>query len=137
MDLQNVVFSPLRSSERIEKASKVLGPRLLYRFLALTLYLLGAQINVIAGRTKMPQETVKTLVRQVMKDGFPALRDRRKKSSEDKWFKPVEPSETDISHGNMRVTARTDGEYCVINMGGRGNVLKIPRKTMCNSGPWY
>lgn len=128
MDIQDIVFSPIRSDERIEKALKVLGPRLLYRFLALTLYLLGAQVNVIAGRTKMPQETVKTLVRQVMKDGFPALRDRRRKSSEDKWFKPAEPSETDIPHGDMRVTARTEGEYCVIDMGGHGNALKIPSK---------
>ena len=76
MDCRQVEFSPEKSQERIEKALRVFPRKLLMRILAFALHLLGAERKVVAALVGMPQESVKTALRLVLRDGFAALRDR-------------------------------------------------------------
>ena len=77
MDCRHVTFSPEKSQERIHKALQIFPRKLLMHILAFALHLLGASRKEVAALVEMPQESVKTLLRVVLRDGFPALRDRR------------------------------------------------------------
>jgi len=78
MNCQNIVFSQKQSQKRIEKALRVLPSQVLKKILFFALYLLGARLNVIASFVEMPEESGKTTVNRVMRDGMPAFRDRRR-----------------------------------------------------------
>ncbi len=78
MDCRHVEFSPSKSEERINRALCMFPKRPLMRLLAFTLHLLGARRQVVAALVDMPEESVKTVARLAMRDGFPALRDRRR-----------------------------------------------------------
>ena len=65
----------------------------------------------------MPEESVKTVVRLVMRDGFPALRDRRRSESQ-----PVAMA----APGPPPITARREGEWYIVEFGANGKSLKIP-----------
>jgi hypothetical protein len=80
MDCRHVDLSPAKSEERIDKAVRGIPRALLMRLIAFVLHLLGAERNAMAALAGIPPESVKTVVRLVMNDGFEALRDRRKSS---------------------------------------------------------
>ena len=77
MNCQDLVFSPKQSQKRIDRALKVLPAKALKRILSFSLFLLGAKRKAIASLMEMPEETVKTGISKVMKEGFSAIRDRR------------------------------------------------------------
>jgi len=87
------------------------------RVLAFTLHLLGARRKEVAALVNMPQESVKTLLRVVLRDGFPALRDRRLSVSPPVGVAP--PSSPPIS-------AWRDHGGWIVEFGGRGGTLNIP-----------
>ena len=72
MDCRQVEFSPEKSQERIEKALRVFPGKLLMRILAFALHLLGAKRKVVAALVGLPEESVKTALRLVLRDGFAA-----------------------------------------------------------------
>jgi len=77
VDCQSIIFSPHQSHKRIERALRILPTQVLKKFLCFALYLLGAKLNSIASFVEMPTESVKTTISRVIKDGLPALRNRR------------------------------------------------------------
>ena len=117
MDCRQVVFSAEKSQERIHKALHVFPRRLLMRILAFALHLLGARRKEVAGLVEMPEQSVKTLLRQVLSDGFLAVRDRRLSALSPKANVPPSPP---------RISARRDHEGWVVEFGTRENILSIP-----------
>jgi hypothetical protein len=83
----------------------------------------------------MPQESVKTVVRLAMRDGFAALRDRRQSEA---------PPVVRASPSPLRVAAHREGEWIVVEFGPSGNSLRIPAAfrvqartvllSLCNAG---
>ncbi|MCP3883347.1 MAG: hypothetical protein GY701_33830 [Sulfitobacter sp.] len=66
---------------------------------------------------EMPEESVKTLLRLVLRDGFPALRDRRLSAA---------PPVTDASPSPIQISARRDQAGWRVEFGTRGESLSIP-----------
>lgn len=117
MDCRQVKFSPEKSQERIDKALRIFPQKLLMRVLAFALHLLGAKRKEVAALVGMPEESVKTLLRLVSHDGFPALRDRRCGAASSVVVET--PSSTALS-------ARCDPDGWVVDFGTRGESLRIP-----------
>jgi hypothetical protein len=117
MDCRSVDFSPEKSEERIDRALQVFPRRVLMRVLAFALHLLGARRKGVAALVGMPEESVKTAVGLALRDGFPALRDRR--GSAGTVVARVSPSP-------LQVCVRQEGEWCVVDLGVNAKVLRIP-----------
>ena len=117
MDCRAVEFSAEKSDERIERALRVFGSKALNRILAFALYLLGAKRKAVARLTSMPDESVKTAVRVVLRDGFPALKDRRCSDA------------LVVSAGAVSVepvSARREGQWAVVDFGVGREPLRLP-----------
>lgn len=117
MDCRQIEFSPEKSQERVNKALRVFPRKLLMRILAFTLHLLGASRKEVAALVEMPEESVKTLLRVVLHDGFPALRDRRLSAAPQ--IGAALPSPTQI-------TVSQDHEGWIVEFGTQGETLSIP-----------
>jgi hypothetical protein len=117
MDCRDITFSADKSRDRIAHALRVFPRKLLMRVLAFALHLLGASRKDIAALVDMPEESVKTLLRLVMRDGFPALRDRRCTASS-----PVPAAASAATAASVHA----DGDGWSIDLGTRGGALRIP-----------
>lgn len=117
MDCRSVEFSPEKSEERIQRALQVFPHRLLMRVLAFALHLLGARRKVVAGLVNMPEESVKTAVGLALRDGFPALRDRRVSAA---------TAAEKTSPSPPKVSVRQENECCVVEFGAQATTLKMP-----------
>lgn len=117
MDCRNIEFSPKKSEERINRALRVIPKGLLIRLLAFTMHLLGIRRQVVSKLVGIPEETVKTVVRLVMRDGFVALRDRRR--SEGIPVNKASPNPPPIA-------VRREGESYIVEFGPNGRSLRIP-----------
>lgn len=117
MDCRTVEFSPEKSQERINKALQVFPQKVLMYIVGFTLHLLGAKRNVIAELAGMPEESVKTMVRRVCHDGFPALRDRRQSKT---------PPVTSAPPSKPQILVQRDDEGWLIEFGSNENRLSIP-----------
>ena len=74
-------MSVVASQKRTEQAKKVLGAAATTRVIALALYFLGASLKELAKFVGLPLDTVKTLAKRTLRDGLPALEDRRCRTS--------------------------------------------------------
>jgi len=119
MDCRQTEFSSEKSQERIHKALQVFPRRLLMRILAFALHLLGARRKEVAVLVEMPEESVKTLLRLVLRDGFPAVRDRRSSASVRSAMVTAPPSPP-------RICAQRVAEGWTVEFGTRENTLSIP-----------
>lgn len=117
MDCRYLEFSPTKSEERINRALQVFPKGLLMRLLAFALYLLGLDRKAVAALVCTAEESVKTAIRFVMRDGFPALRDRRRSEAPPVAIAPL---------SSPRISVKRDGEWYVVGFGPIGNTLKIP-----------
>ena len=117
MDCRQVVFSAEKSQERIQKALQVFPRKLLMHILAFALHLLGARRKEVAGLVEMPEQSVKTLLRLVLRDGFPAVRDRRLSALSPMADAPPSPPQ---------ISARRDHEGWFVEFGTQENTLYIP-----------
>lgn len=117
MDCRDVEFSPSKSEERINRALDAFPEGLLMRLLAFTLHLLGGSRKSVAALVEMPQESVKTVVRLAMRDGFAALRDRRRSEA---------PPVVRATSSPLRIATRREGEWYVVEFGPGENSLRIP-----------
>jgi DNA-binding transcriptional regulator GbsR (MarR family) len=117
MDCRQIEFSPERSQERVNKALQVFPRKLLMRILAFALHLLGARRKEVAALVEMPEESVKTLLRVVLRDGFPALHDRRLSAAPAIVAAPPSPTQITVSH---------DHEGWIVEFGIQGETLSIP-----------
>ena len=116
MDCRQIVFSPEKSQHRINQALQVFPPQVLMRILAFALHLLGATRKEVAASVDMPVESVKTLLRVVLRDGFSALRDRRSS--------PALPVAAPIRAPQM--SARREPERWVLEFGAWQGSVSIP-----------
>jgi len=117
MDCRQVAFSTEKSQKRIHKALQVFPRKLLMRILAFALHLLGARRKEVAALVEMPEESVKTLLSLVLRDGFPAIGDRRLSALSPKAAVPASPPQ---------ISARRAAEGWVVEFGTRDNTLSIP-----------
>jgi transposase len=85
--------------------------------LALGLHLQGASRKEIASLVNRPEESVKTSIRVLLRDGLPALRDRRCSDMQPVVSVPV---------GSLTVSTRREGEWQVVDFGVPGKELRIP-----------
>jgi hypothetical protein len=120
MNCQGIIFSPIQSQKRIERALRVLPSQVLKRILLFALYLLGARLNNIASVVEMPKESVKTTINRVMRDGLSAFYDRRQSVETYGWQLLPPPQEPQAS-----VLVKED--YCAITFGNMNHQLKIQR----------
>ncbi len=84
LNCQKIEFNANVSEQRLSKAKLVFGEYILKRLLSLSLYVLGAKRTVIAELLSLPENTVRSTLKTIMRDGFDALKDRRKKNQQDK-----------------------------------------------------
>lgn len=115
MDCRQLTFSAANSQARIHTALKVFPHLLLMRILAFALHLLGARRKAVAALVEMPEESVKTSLRLVLRDGFPALRDRRLAAAP--TVAPPTPPQISVHHDQVGWT---------VQFGTQGATLKIP-----------
>ncbi len=73
--------SLVSSQKRTEQMNTVLGAAVTTRIITLALYVFGASIKELALFVSSPLDTVKTLIKRTLRDGLPALEDRRRKTS--------------------------------------------------------
>ena len=83
LNFQSIDFNANVSKRRLEKAKLVFGEYVLKRILCLCFYFMGAKRNKIAQLFDFPKETVCSMFKVIMKDGFEAIKDRRTKKPPD------------------------------------------------------
>ncbi len=79
MDCRGLSFSPELSSKRLSKAQLIFGEKVLNRIICFCLYILGVRRIDISKAVKIPENTVRTMLKSILKDGFSAFFDRRRK----------------------------------------------------------
>jgi len=114
MDCRSIEFSFEKSEVRIKKYEQAFRPMVLIRILLFALYLLGAKRTVVASLVKIPEESVKTTLRVLLRDGYPALLDRR---SSDIGAVPIKVP--------RNISVRLEGQWCVVDLGENDKQLKI------------
>lgn len=119
MDCQSMVFSPKHSQNRIEKALQVLPELVVKKVLFFALYLLGARMNTIAIFVDMPEESGKTTINRILRDGIAAFSDRRYSA------KLCEPQLPTAPLQESQVSVITKDGYCVITFENSNQQLKI------------
>jgi len=124
MDCHELEFSPQKSEARIQRALRVFPSAILYRILALALYLLGAKRKAVATLVGVPEESLKTALRVVLQDGFQALQDRRRADAAMVVTTPI-PS----------ISAHRDHQQQVMKVIVNGGELTIP--SMSANDRWH
>ena len=76
--------------------------------------------HLLPGFMEMPEETVKTGISKVMKEGFSAFRDRRQAENK---YDPQASNPREES----KITVLVEEKFCTIVFGGMGQILKILR----------
>ena len=117
MDCRDIEFSPEKSRERLDRASTVFAPTVLDRIVAFSLHLLGARRKEIASLVNWPEESVKTSIRVLQRDGLPALEDRRCADVGRVVSMPVR---------SLSVSTRREGTWLVVDFGVPGKELRMP-----------
>lgn len=123
MDCQNLAFSTKQSQKRIDKTLCVLPSIVLKKILFFALYLLGAKFKTIASFVEIPEESGKTTIHRVMKDGIDAFTDRRQTAKSDVIHVPS-PKQQQILHASVL----SEDNYCIIIFGDINHQIKIPLK---------
>ena len=123
MNCQNITFSTKQSQKRIEKAKCALPSIILKKILFFALYLLGAKFKAIALIVGIPEESGKTTINRVMKDGIFALSDRRQSTTKD-----ILHTALPITQQIVYPTVSLEDECCIIIFGDVTHQVKIPLK---------
>ncbi len=114
-DLQ---FSSRHSQKRINRASSILGMRILTLIIGLALYLLGAKRSAIAVSLDVPGDTLKSFFQRFFKNGANAFEDRRCKS-----LPSSSPLKTVKSN---KASVKIDDNEVVIAFNSESQHLRIP-----------
>lgn len=119
MDCRAIPFSPDKSNKRIQRALRVFPEQLLLKILALALYLLGAPRKFAASMASMPETSLNTYISVVMRDGFPALRDRRYDAEN---IAPQPPK----TQASTPVSVRKEDQWVIVTLPGDMGQLRLP-----------
>jgi len=82
IDCRTLSFSPDLSSNRLKKAQLIFGEKVLKRIIVFCLYIFGVRRVEISKAVDLPENTVRTMLKAISKDGFVAFFDRRNKRIE-------------------------------------------------------
>ena len=82
IDCRNLSFSLNLSENRLNKVQFVFGEKVLKRIIVFSLYILGVRRTEISKVVKLPENTVRTMLKTICKYGAIALLNRRNKSLE-------------------------------------------------------
>jgi len=104
IDCRTLSFSPELSAKRLSKAQLIFGEKVIKRIICFCLYIFGVRRIEISETVKLPENTVRTMLKVISKDGFAAFFDRRKKDSD----KP-------IKRKNIQITELQDSYQISIN----------------------
>jgi hypothetical protein len=121
IDCRNAEFSPLLASQRQERAVGLFGETTVKRIVVLALFFLGAKRSSIAEFVSLRHESVKTLLKNVHRDGLPAMEDRRRRRSD---FRP--PA---IRAPTPVCVAEEEG-YVVVDLGVGDRRVRIPAENV-------
>lgn len=116
MDCRAINFFPQKSKQRVEKAREVFDSKVLDRILAFSLYMFGAKRGQVAQLMGMPEESLKTTTRVVLRDGFRAFVDRRRADL---------PSTPKTSRAGSQIFVRQEGEWIIVDFASNFGSLKI------------
>ena len=116
MNCQELDFSPIKAAERFNRAQLVFGKKVLTKIVMFVLYILGAKRNAIAKFLGIPDESAKTSLRVLFRDGVSAFRDRRQSNSQ---------SMPEHVRNKFEISVHTDGQFIVVNFGPNLSSLKI------------
>lgn len=110
IDCRNISFLPDLSKNRLNKAQFVFGEKVLKRIIVFSLYILGVRRTEISQTVKLPENTVRTMLKTISRNGVIALFGRKKpleitKSSGNK------PS----ARGNIEISELNDRYQISIN----------------------
>ena len=117
MDCRDIEFSIEKSQNRVDRALAVFASTVLNRIVAFGLHLQGARRKDIASLLNRPEESVKTSIRVLQRDGLPALEDRR--------CSDVGRVVT-MAVKSLSVSTRLEGKWQVVDFGVPGKELRIP-----------
>ncbi len=117
MDCRDIEFSSKKSNERINKAMRVFDPKVMVRILAFALHIFGAKRKIIAELVNMPEESVKTTIRIIVRDGFQAFLDRRKTDP---------PTILKSQSVSQKISIRIEGEMIIVDLNSDIGSLRIP-----------
>lgn len=117
MDCRQLDFNPRKSEERIERALHVFSPKLLYRMIAFALYMVGAKRKAVAVLVGIPEQSLKTLIRVVLQDGYEALLDRRMHTA---------PSKPEPALPHKGITVDLNGGWVIVKFPLNNTALKMP-----------
>lgn len=116
---QQTEFSNQFASQRIEKARKILGNKVVTKILSFALYLMGAKRSEIASQLGLSENSLRTTLRSLFNDGLPALEDRRSSFSA---FLPKPTPNTKPT----KVILKEDKSHIVINFAQDASPITIP-----------
>lgn len=111
IDCRNLSFSLDVSENRLSKAKLVFGEKVLKRILVFSLYIMGVRRTEISQTINLPENTVRTMLKTISKNGVMALFFLRKKPMEviketDKKSSPM---------GNIEISEQTNQYKISIN----------------------
>ena len=102
-------FSAQKSEKRIPRAIQAIEPRVVWRILAFALHILGASRKSVAEVLELPEDSVKTTIRTILRDGFYAFLDRRVSHSS----QPGTPTIKTVS----KITVRQTDRHVILDFG--------------------
>ncbi len=126
MDCQQLSFSPIAGGERRQKAETALGKNVVTKILGLALYWMGGRRPEIAAELGIPENSLRTTVRVVLRDGPAALEDRRHSQRQSTFLLPPHPA----SEGP---TVAREGDKIAVHFGAMYSPLTIPVKNRVQS----
>ncbi len=135
INCQGLSFSPKLSNDRLLKAKKVFGTKVIYRIICFALYLLGVDRASISKYLNIAPGSIRSIIRALFNSGLLAFEDRRYSHSS---FLPHSDIQTPPS-----INLKEENENIAIEFGSYLKLL-IPRRntlqtrvvllTMLNNG---
>lgn len=119
IDCHKMKFSPIVGDERRKKAEMFLGKNAVTKILGLALYWLGGRRPEIAAELGIPENSLRTTVRVVLRDGPAAFEDRRHSHRQYTFLPPPRPAAEALK------LAR-EGNMIVVRFGTIDTPLTIP-----------
>ncbi|MBI9068042.1 MAG: hypothetical protein JEZ09_12170 [Salinivirgaceae bacterium] len=104
IDCRNLSFSLDLSESRLNKAQLVFGEKNLKRIIVFSLYILGVRRTEISQTVKLPENTVRTMLKTISKKGIIALFNMRKKPLEITKSSDNKPSAKE----NIKISEQND-----------------------------
>ena len=117
MNFQDLEFSAVKAAERFNRAQQVFGKKVLVKILIFAMYLMGVKRIDASKFLDIPDESAKTCLRVLFRDGVSAFSDRRQSE--------VQQSVAVVTTSH-EVTVRRDDPFVVIDFGSNLRPLKIP-----------